>query len=171
MENIILFFCDIYGTINGNVPNTEKDYKEFNCLLNELSKQNNNTKILFTLISSEKKEIVMKYLLEIKQYINGNIIFSKQFYENGYILDNKYEETICGKFKQMLDDINELKKTANIIRIYYADDSVFLQTIISEYFKCEEFTIPFISLIPEETLGLKEINRLLNIELDKNKVK
>lgn len=41
--------------------------------------------ILFSLISCDSKEVVLTNLHKLKQYLNHNIFFGKQFFENGFI--------------------------------------------------------------------------------------
>ena len=73
MENVIMFFCDIHGTLKGNIENEEIDYINLNSILNTLSSNNNNCKIIFTLLSSESKEELNSILKPLKKYLNGNI--------------------------------------------------------------------------------------------------
>ena len=58
MEKTILFFCDIHGTLEGKLGNKKEDYLKFNHLLNLMSSCNDNCKILFSLVSTEKEDIV-----------------------------------------------------------------------------------------------------------------
>lgn len=168
MENAIIFFCDIHGTIKGNIENKETDYIKLNNLLNSISINNDNCKIIFTLVSSESKEELKSILTTLKKYLNGNINFHKQFYEKGYIKENSYEEIINGKFSQMIYYIKEIKQSNNILSVYYADDSIFLQDLINEYMQINETDIPLEQIIPVEKNGLKEVNELLSIKLGLN---
>ena len=168
MENAIIFFCDIHGTIKGNIENKETDYIKLNNLLNSISINNDNCKIIFTLVSSESKEELKSVLTTLRKYLNGNINFNKQFYEKGYIKENIYEEIINGKFSQMIYYIKEIKQSNNILSVYYADDSIFLQDLINEYMQINETDIPLEQIIPLEKNGLKEVNELLSIKLRLN---
>lgn len=56
IENAIIFFCDIHGTIKGNIENKETDYIKLNNFLNSISVNNDNCKIIFTFVNSESKE-------------------------------------------------------------------------------------------------------------------
>ena len=70
---------------------------------------------------------------------------------------------------QVTEYIEEQNKKFKIIKIYYADDSILLQ-YVSEYFEYKEVNIPLISIIPNERLGLKELNKLINDQIiEKNK--
>lgn len=170
MEKVILFLCDICGTINGKLFNSDEDYSELNKLLNLISEKNENCKIIFTLVSSENVDTVKENLNELKKHLKNNVHFDKQFYENGYILENNHIETISGKMHQITEYIEEQNKKFKIIKIYYADDSTLLQSYVSEYFEYKEVNIPLISIIPNERLGLKELNKLINDQIiEKNK--
>lgn len=98
IEKAIIFFCDIHGTIKGNIENKETDYIKLNNFLNSISVNNDNCKIIFTFVNSESKEELKSILTILKKYPNGNINFNKQFYEKSYIKENSYEEIINGKF-------------------------------------------------------------------------
>ena len=165
MENVIMFFCDIHGTLKGNIENDEIDYINLNSILNTLSSNNDNCKIIFTLLSSESKEELNSILKPLKKYLNGNILFHKQFYEKGFIKGNTFEEIINGKFSQMIYYLREIKEKANILSIYYADDSVFLQDLIDEYIKINNIDTPLEQIIPTEKEGLKEVNKILSLKL------
>ena len=165
MENAILFLCDIYGTIEGKIANTEADYSELNNLLNLISEQNTSSKIIFTLVSSENVEKVKQTLYELKNHLKNNVYFKKQFYEKGYILDNIHVETISGKCNQIIDYVQELKENTNLKMIYYADDSILFQTYVREIFDFKGIEIPLIPIISIEKIGLKELNKLINTEI------
>lgn len=166
MEKVILFLCDICGTLNGNLDNTLEDYLKLNDVLNSISEKNDNCKILFAIVSTEKETVVRQYLKELSQHLNNNIYFSKQFYDNGYILEDKSFHFISGKCYQIIEYLKELNQNLDLIKIYYADDSKFFQTYINEYFKFKNINIPLEPIIPREKLGLKELNKLLNEEIN-----
>lgn len=167
MKDVIVFFCDIHGTIKGNLKNEEIDYVNLNKILNIIS-INNSCEIIFALLSSESKEELYSVLNPLKKYLNGNIYFDKQFYENGYIKENTFKEIINGKFNQMIYFLKEIKEYANILSIYYADDSIFFQELINEYIKMNKINIPLIQIIPIKKDGLKEVNNILSMKLQSN---
>lgn len=165
MKNVIVFFCDINGTINGKLENEEIDYINLNKLLNIIC-MNNNCEILFTLLSSESKEELCSVLKKLKKYLNNDIYFDKQFYENGFIKENASSEIISGKLDQMIYFLKEIKEHVNILGVYYADDCTFLQDLISEYIEFNNIDIPFKQIIPIKNNGLKEVNKILSKNLN-----
>ena len=60
IENATIFFCDIHGTIKGNIENKETDHIKLNNFLNSISINNDNCKIIFTFVNSESKEELNK---------------------------------------------------------------------------------------------------------------
>lgn len=167
MKDVIVFFCDIHGTIKGNIKNEKIDYVNLNKILNIIS-INNSCEIIFAILSSESKEELYSVLNPLKKHLNGNIYFDKQFYENGYIKENTFKEIINGKFNQMICFLKEIKEYANILSIYYADDSIFFQELINEYIKMNKINIPLMQIIPIKKDGLKEVNNILSMKLRSN---
>lgn len=167
MKKAILFFYDINGTLNGSLENTKEDYLEFNKILNSISEINENCTIIFSLISTEKEIIVKEYLDILKEYLNSNIYFYKQFCEEGYILNDKCIKGEFGKSYQIVKYVEELKKTFDIINIYYADDTLFYHHLLNEYANIYNLCDNITNIIPDGHLGLKEVNALLNDNLKK----
>ena len=60
IENATIFFCDIHGTIKGNIENKETDHIKLNNFFNSISINNDNCKIIFTFVNSEFKEELNK---------------------------------------------------------------------------------------------------------------
>lgn len=55
-------------------------------------------KIVFSVVSTESKETVASYLLNIlSNYFTDNIIFTRQYYEDGYIENNNVFDMCAGK--------------------------------------------------------------------------
>ena len=167
MEKIIVFFCDIYGTIKGNVNNLEEDYLELNNILNSISKQNNDSKILFVLVSTETEETVKYFYKTLIKYFDNNILFGRQFHEKGYLINDSSIEIMNGKCNSMIDYMKEIAKWLDITKVYYIDDSPFLQEMLQE---CTKFNFPNViveSIIPTKGYGLSEVNQLLSEHIGK----
>ena len=60
-----------------------------------------------------------------------------------------------------------MKKTFDIISIYYADDTLFYHHLLNEYVNIYDLCDNIKNIIPEGHLGLKEVNELLNDNLKK----
>lgn len=167
MEKIIVFFCDIYGTIKGNINNLEEDYLKLNSILNSISKQNDDTKILFVLISTESENVVKQFYNTLTKYFSENILFGRQFHENGYLINDSNIEVISGKCNNMISYMKEISKWLEIVKVYYIDDSYFLQEMLQE---CTKLTFPNVeieSIIPTNGFGLSEVNQLLEKHISK----
>lgn len=167
MQKLILFFCDLHGTLIGNINNTEEDYIKFNSLLNSLSLSNN---VIFSMISTENQETINYYQQLLKKYLNNNVILGRQFYEDGYIYKDEAFNHQVGKCVQVLGFIEELSKTYDITKIYFADDNDFNQEMIKEIISLKYPNIIFKSIIPKLLNGLSELNKLVeDIRLTKVK--
>jgi len=58
-KSITLFFCDIYGTVDGGF--TEEECKKFAGLLEKLKEPNNSDYLLFGMLSTEHPDITEVY--------------------------------------------------------------------------------------------------------------
>ncbi len=157
MPHISLFFCDIVGTIR-------KDQKE-NChtetiffldnleLLRLISESEH---LFFSLVSSEKEDVVRKEKELLENYnLYPNIIFQKQFFDNGYIEEEKIVYTdLQGKISQIINHANELTKYYHINNIYYADDTYLYHEMLDEILSCDILSKPmtFVSFCPENEI-------------------
>lgn len=163
MKKIIIFFCDIRGTIIGNEQNSITDYQFFNNLLLEIKNLEQVDYIIFSLISSDNNIIVSNEQNILNNYFNNNIIFGKQFFDNGYIIDNAiYNDNKKGKIEQILNYTKELEQKYIVAKIYYADDCEFFHDILNELIFYENQNNLFKSIIPKEHIGLKELNLIIS---------
>lgn len=165
MKNILCLFCDITGTINGSKTNVSSDYQDLNRILNDIKMKEYVDYILFSLISCDSKEVVLTNLHKLKQYLNNNIFFGKQFFENGFIdsEDVVYEEML-GKPIQICRYIKELEEKYHIQKVYYVDDCEMYHELLSYYAEYEDWTEKLRSIIPLENKGLSEVNQLLALK-------
>lgn len=130
MKKIIIFLCDTAGTIIGSEQNSNNDYQIFNNLLLEVKVLEQVDYIIFSLISSDNNIVVSEEQNILSNYFNNCIIFGKQFFDNGYIIDNKiYNDNKKGKIEQILAYTKELEQKYMITKIYYADDCEFFHYI------------------------------------------
>ena len=58
-KSITLFFCDIYGTVDGGF--TEEECKKFAGLLEKIKEHNNSDYLLFGMLSTEHPDITEVY--------------------------------------------------------------------------------------------------------------
>lgn len=168
MENLIIFFCDINGTIDGISKNYYDDYIKFNELLIKLKQSDNADQILFSLVSSENENIVYKKANTINKYLDKSIIMGKHFFENGYIEYNRSTTTIIGKIWQINTYLEELQLKYNINKVYLADDSKIIHEMLTEIL--EDKNIKTLeSIIPDKKNGLNEINSIISNKYIKTK--
>lgn len=165
MEKVACFFCDITGTIIGNKKNENSDYQIFNNILAELKQKTYVDFIIFSLISTDSKEVVFNQQNILKQYLDKPVYFGKQFFENGYINNHEivYQE-ILGKPLQIYKYIKELEEKYFIHEIYYVDDCEIYHEILSFYAKVNNWNEKLYSIIPSENNGLTEVNKLLKFK-------
>lgn len=171
MKKIIVFFCDIAGTIIGSERNSNNDYQIFNDLLLEIKALEQVDYIVFSLISSDNNIIVNKEQSILSNYFNDCIILGKQFFDNGYIIDNKiYNDNKKGKIEQILTYTKELEQKYMITKIYYADDCEFSHYILNSLAYAKNCNDLFKSIIPKKHIGLKELNIIINDNILSNEL-
>lgn len=165
MKKVVLFFCDISGTINGKNLNEVNDYYAFVTNIISLMKENLAENIVFSLVSTDSSEIIQKEIDLLKRFFSNQVITGKQFFEDGYIDNHQKFQTISGKPFQILNYVKELQKDYEIVKIYFADDTKIYHEILFEL--ADYFNIPvgqIVSLIPEKSQGLAELNELIKTE-------
>ena len=162
MNKLVLFFCDIQGTLIGNKINEENDYVLFNQELNKIG-----DKIVFSVVSTESNETVARYLNILSNYFTDNIIFGRQYYEDGYIENNNVFDVCAGKCSQIMDYINDLSKTYEIDKVYYAEDNKFICEMVGECINLIYPNIEYQGIIPSKLNGLKELNILINDNINR----
>ena len=62
-ESVTVFFCDIYGTIDGGF--CDEDIQKFTKLLKKLKEKHHSDYLIFSMLSTEKPSIVAIYEKEI----------------------------------------------------------------------------------------------------------
>lgn len=169
VEKITLIFCDITGTIFSKKQNTTEDYLNFKQIINDISIET-NSKILFSLASSDDSNFVIETLEKLSSFI-PKIKENIHFFGSGYILNKKIVyNNINSKAYQIVTYINQLKKTYDIHEIIIIDDCEFnhemIKLLIDEEFLNNKIT----SLIPIRMIGLLEVNELLKEKTDKLKI-
>jgi hypothetical protein len=164
-------FSDISGTIHGSVANTIKDYNNFNDLLIKLKEANNSDVVIFSLVSSDKSEIIKKEMTLLRKFLNKDIIlFGKQFFDSGYIWNDEKHEFVSGKPMQILKYIDDLKNRFDVVKVYYADDVKIYHEII--FTLIDEFNLNLAqleSIIPEGNDGLYGLNNLIEDKIKDEK--
>lgn len=114
-EDLTLFFCDIYGTIDGGF--TEKECIRFSELLEELRLKHGSDYLFFGMASTEHSDVVDMYESRLSRYFKDRIVLIPKDVESEVLREIKTSYT--------LHHINKLLKTFNINEIYFADDSQF----------------------------------------------
>lgn len=165
MNKAVIFFCDITGTINGNIENSIEDYKHFVSLLTTIREENETENMIFSLVSTDNPEIIQKEISLLKNFFTESITIGKQFFENGYIEECQEIPFVKGKPFQILNYIKELQNKYEIIKVYFADDTQIYHEILFELAECFQFpTDQIISIIPKNNQGLSKLNELIELE-------
>ena len=121
-KTITLFFCDVYGTIDGGF--TDEDIIRFANLLDQVRRYDNSDYVVFKMLSSELPKIVDSYEKEISKHFNKNILVLPKFIE----LEKIREEKVA----YAIQYVDELKKFYIINSVFYADDIKLLHEILNE---------------------------------------
>ena len=114
-EDLTLFFCDIYGTIDGGL--TEEECIKFSELLEELRLKHGSDYLYFGMASTEHPDVVDMYESRLSRCFKDRIVLIPKDVESEVLREIKTSYT--------LHHINKLLKTFNINEIYFADDSQF----------------------------------------------
>ncbi len=156
-KTITLFFCDIYGTVDGNF--TEEETVKFAGLLEELRRQNNSDYLVFSILSSELPVVVNSYKKHLSKYFSDSVIVMPEFLELEKVREEKIAYALCC--------VEQLKKVYDIDTIIYADDIVFLHEMLGELLS-EKEDILINSIVP----GYGENNlNFINNELERKIIK
>ena len=126
-ENLTLFFCDIYGTIDGVL--TEEECAVFAELLEKIRVKNNSDYLYFGMASTEHPGVVDMYESRLSRYFTDRIVLVPKDVEGEVLREIKTSYT--------LHHINKLLKTFNISEIFFADDSQFnhdmFEVLLADY--------------------------------------
>lgn len=135
-ENLTLFFCDIFGTIDGGF--TEEECLKFADLLDKIRNKNNSDYLYFGMASTEYIDIVNEYEKRLSKYFGEKIILVPK--------DIEFEVLREIKAAYALKHINKLLKDFVIKEVYFADDS----KINHDMFRVllEEYGIKLNSIMP-----------------------
>ena len=136
-EVLTLFFCDIYGTIDGGL--TEEECVVFAELLEKIRVKNNSDYLYFGMSSTEHPDVVDMYESRLSRYFKDRIVLIPKDVESEVLREIKISYT--------LHHINKLLKTFNINEIYFADDSQFNHDIFEVLLG--EYKIKLNSIVPK----------------------
>lgn len=161
MKNTVCFFCDIRGTFKGLENNNAENYIAFTENLIKLQQENNADSIIFSFVSTDKQDYVASCINTFKIFTNNSITFGKQFFENGYFLNNETYPTKIGKASQIYGYLEQLNEEVNINKVYFADDSEMNLKILNFLNSAHEDKYDIVTINPTENEGLKELNNLL----------
>jgi len=166
MKNVVVYFSDIVGTLFGNQDNTEEDFKTFSGLLKEIKKNWQADEIIFSLISSDRQAIVSNTQIFLHDYIGGDVIFGKQFFDDGYYTEKGIvQKKSQGKALDIRNYLWELRGICDIVAVYYADDVSMYQMLLSCCAEGENWNNRLHLIHPMMRLGLSEINQLIKKDL------
>ena len=167
MKTATVFFCDIIGTFKGKTGDEDIDYSElmsFIKFLEDLIENDNSDKLIFSFITSDNIDLVLKESEFFRSYLNNtHINLGRQYFEDGYIEDGLIYKAPKTKPQQILEYIEDLKNEYVISMIYYADDAQHNHTILEAL-----FNDPFESFIPQKRIGVPELNELFSKRKNKN---
>lgn len=124
-KSITIFFCDVYGTIDGTF--TDDDCKLFAELLKKLKLKNNSDYLFFSMSSTEHPEVVSYYEKFFSKYFSEDIIVKKNTHDVEAIREAKIS---CA-----LLYLQNLTKEYNIDAVYCADDIELLQELFAHLLK------------------------------------
>lgn len=165
-----IFFCDIVGTYQGTSQNRKQEVKKFVKKVLKLVEIDQVDHIIFSFVSSENMEIVKSCIDEITPYLNDQIKLGIQFSESEIYFEGLIRQTeMSCKLDQILYVTRKLGEVKNI---YFADDSEFIQTLVSDFFaqKYPQFNV--ISFVPgtqstrflykTEQKGIDGLNKIMD---------
>lgn len=163
MKKVVIYFSDIVGTIFGKAENTDEVYQMFNELLASIKKHEDADEIVFSLISSDNQSFVENTQNTISPFIDGTVVYGKQFFGDGYYQNGEIIKTgsFSGKVPQIANYINELSATDEVVAVYYADDTIMYQELLNMLAKKCNWSEKLTSIIPKQNIGLAEVNSLL----------
>ena len=156
-KNITMFFCDIYGTVDGGF--TEEECRKFAKLLKKVKEQNDSDYLIFGMLSTEHSDIVDSYEKRLSKYFDNNVLTMPKF-PNAEAL--KEAKISCALYY-----IEQLKKKYNINDVFFADDTDFLQEMFKEMLEKME-GISLNSIIHKK--GENNLN-FINSELEERFIK
>lgn len=152
-KSITIFFCDVYGTVDGDFSN--EDCKKFANNLKQLKDKNNTDYLFFSMSSTEHPEVVNDYEKSFSKYFDEDIIVMKSTHNLEAIREAKIS---CA-----LLYFQNLAKEYNINAVYCADDIELLQELFTHLLK-DIMGIELNTIIPK-----RDENRLsfINDEIEK----
>ena len=159
-EVLTLFFCDVYGTIDGGF--TESECMEFASLLEQIRILKGSDYLYFGMASTEEQTVVDFYEKRLSKYFTDRILLVPK--------DDEIEVLREIKNSYTLKHIEKLLKTYDINEVFFADDSKFNHELFE--LLLSQKGIKLNSIIPGENQNyLKYINEQLESEylLENNK--
>lgn len=167
MKRIVIFFSDIMGTILGSSPNQIEDYHKFNELLTTIKEKEEADEIIFSLISTDNKDLVASVHNQISNFISDSVVFGRQFFENGYYIDDEavISNQIPGKALQIQNYVQSLEEENEIVSVYYADDVEMYHQMLMIFAADSLWSEKLHSIMPNQGIGLSETNALLESNL------
>lgn len=168
MKRIVIFFSDIMGTILGSIPNQIEDYHKFNELLTTIKEKEEADEIIFSLISTDNKDLVASVHNQISNFISDSVVFGRQFFENGYYIDDEtvISKQILGKALEIQNYVQSLEEKNEIVSIYFADDVEMYHQMLMIFAAKTLWGEKLHSIRPNQNIGLSETNALLENNLN-----
>lgn len=119
--DIQIFFCDIEGTFTSKSESRIEKLQFFQKQLLQLA---NKYPLIFSFITSGTIDYLEPYINEWKPYVTEPIYLGRQFFDNGFIDNEKIHHTKrLTKFEQIFSYIEYIKQTYHIHNIFLADDT------------------------------------------------
>ena len=152
-ESVTVFFCDIYGTIDGNL--CDDDIQRFTKLLKKLKEEHHSDYLIFSVLSTEKPSIIASYEKKLSKYFDDSIILAEKIHSQESLREAKVS---CA-----ISYLHSLKEKFKITSVYCADDTVVLQEMFCEILQHTE-GIFLNTIIPQK--GENNLN-FINDEIEK----
>lgn len=168
MKKVVIYFSDIMDTLIGNQLNTEEDYYQFDHLLATIKEKEQADEIIFALISTDNQEIVSHTHDLLTPFIGQTVTFGRQYFGNGYYTESEVvRKKSLGKPMEIIEYVDQLSQSYDVSSVYYVDDSMTDQMILSHIVKQTDWEPTLHSIRPTNRIGLSDTNRLLDENIQK----
>lgn len=169
MKKMVIYFSDIVGTIIGRKNNTDEDYQQFCDLLSQIKENGDADELIFSLISSDNYQVVTNVHKTMNPFIMQTVTYGRQFFDEGYYtVDGEFQKTPPGKAWNIAEYITYLSQNYEIVSVYYAEDVKMYHDLLSYIAEEEHWSFSVYSITPTKNIALTEVNKLLEISIQKN---
>lgn len=156
MENVTVFFCDIYGTFDSG-SNLNVDCNQLLRFINNLEnlrKIHGSDRIIFSFITTEDIDVVRS----MENKLRENIDFQNIYLGSHFCSDSNNSKV--DKPLEILKCIEFLEEYYTINQVYYADDCEFYHSVLQDLKSNCDIGCDIHSIIPKSQ-GLANVNEFL----------